>query len=178
MKFLRHITAAAAIALFFGSSTAAQEQRPVRSNHRSGLSEIQYRDRALLIVLRARVVSADQSDRAILDLVLNADPSPKPKLQLLYTGIAKKLNKYINKYKSLSGVSQLNEADCIIFFNLVEYRRILNAVYPFGELFVIIKGTPEHQRPPRVIWKSRKVLWAADAVDEFLRDLKNVRGES
>jgi hypothetical protein len=92
--------------------------------------------------------------------------------------IAKKLNSYIRKYKSLIPATQLSDADCVIFFNLVEYRRILNTSYPFGELYIILKGTPEKQKPPRVIWKSRKVLWAADAVNEFLRELRNVRGET
>jgi hypothetical protein len=92
--------------------------------------------------------------------------------------VAKKLNNYIRKHKSLSAATQLSDADCVIFFNLVEYRRILNTTYPFGELYIIVKGTPEKQKPPRVIWKSRKVLWAADAVDEFLRDLRTVRGET
>jgi hypothetical protein len=156
----------------------AQDGRS-RSNHTFGsLSELQYRDRALLVVLRSGVVSADPNDRDVLDLVLKADPEPRSRHRSVYGVIAKKLNNYIRKYKSLSATSQLSEAACIIFFNLVEYRQILNTSYPFGEIYIIVKGTPENQRPPRVIWKSRKVVWVADAVDEFLRDLRNVRGET
>jgi len=156
----------------------AQDDRS-RSNHTFGsLPEIQYRDRALLVVLRSGVVSAAPNDGDVLDLVLKADPEPRSRYRSVYGVIAKKLNNYIRKYKSLSATTELSDADCVIFFNLVEYRRILNTTYPFGELYIIVKGTPENQRPPRVIWRSRKVLWAADAVDEFLKDLRNVRGET
>jgi hypothetical protein len=129
-------------------------------------------------VLRSGVVSAEPSERDILDLVLKAEPEPRSRHRSVYGVIAKKLNKYILKYNSLSAATQLSEADCVIFFNLVEYRRILNTTYPFGELYVIVKGTPENQRPPRVIWKSRKVLWVSDAIDEFLKELRSVRGET
>jgi hypothetical protein len=149
-----------------------------RSNHTSGsLSELQYRDRALLVVFRSGVVSADPNDADVLDLVLKADPEPRSRHRYVYSVIAKKLNSYFRKYKSLSAATQLSDADCVIFFNLVEYRHILNTSYPFGELYIILKGMPENQRPPRVIWKSRKVSWVADAVDEFLRELRSVRGE-
>ena len=164
-------------ALFVGSVLA--QDGSSRANHTFGsLSELQYRDRALLVVLRSGVVSADPNDRDVLDLVLKADPEPWSKHRGVYAVISKKLNSYIRKYKSLSAATHLSDADCVIFFNLVEYRRILNTTYPFGELYIILKGTPEKQKPPRVIWKSRKVSWAADAVDEFLRDLRNVRGET
>ena len=159
-------------------SVVAQNGGP-RSNYTSGsLTELQYRDRALLVVLRSGVVSADPTERDILDLVLKAEPEPWSKHRSVYGVMTKKLNSYIRKYKSLSAATQLGDADCVIFFNLVEYRRILNSSYAFGELYIIVKGTPESQRPPRVIWKSRKVLWVADAVDDFIKDLKNVRGES
>lgn len=172
---------AVALVLFFTAleeSVVAQEGQ-LRSNHSSGsLRDIQYRDRALLVVLRSGVVSASPNDSEVLDLVLKADPDPIPRYRSVYGVIAKKLNNYIRKYRSLSAAAQLSDADCVIFFNLVEYRRILNTTYPFGELYIIIKGAPENQKPPRVIWKSRKVLWVADAVDEFLRELRNVRGET
>ena len=162
----------------FASSVVAQDES-ARSNHSVGsLSELQHRDRALLVVLRSGVVSADPNDRDILDLVLKADPEPRSRHRGVYAVMAKKLNSYIRKFKSLSAAYELSDADCVIFFNLVEYRRILNTSYPFGELYIILKGEPEKQKPPRVIWKSRKVLWVADAIDEFLRDLRNARGET
>ena len=131
----------------FVSSVLAQEDSS-RSNHTLGsLSELQYRDRALLVVLRSGVVSADPNDREVLDLVLKAEPELWSRHRSVYAIIAKKLNNYIRKYKSLSATTQLSDADCVIFFNLVEYRRILNTTYPFGELYIIVKGTPGRSHP-------------------------------
>jgi len=156
-----------------------QDTKTARANHTSGsLSEIGYRHRALLLVLRSGVVSADQDDREIVDLALKAEPEAPKKHQAVYTVLAKKLNKYIRKYRSLSAAHELSDADCVILFNVVEYRKILDGSYAFGELFVIIKSAPDMERTPRVVWKSKRVSWVADAVDEFLRALKKSRGES
>ena len=72
----------------------------------------------------------------------------------------------------------MSEADYVIFFNVVEFRRILNTPYPYGELFVIVKGSPEMLKPPRVVWRAKKVLFAEDAISDLIKDLKAVRGES
>lgn len=166
------------ILFLLGMVPAVAQEKTARSNHASdSLSEIQYQDRALLVVLRSGVVSADPENQDVLDFVLKADPQPRARYRSVYGVIAKKLNDYIRKYRSLNAANQLGDADCVIFFNLVEYRRILNTVYPFGELYVIVKGEPEQQKPPRVIWKSRKVTWVADAADELIKELKNVRKE-
>jgi len=61
---------------------------------------------------------------------------------------------------------------------VVEYRRILNAVYPYGELFVIVKGSPQDSKPPRIVWRAKKVLFAGDAIRDLIRDLKAFRGET
>ena len=110
--------------------------------------------------------------------VLKADPKPQGRYRWVYSQLANKLNKYIHKYKSLSAASELAEADYVIFFNVVEFRSILNTIYPYGELFVIVKGSPEKLKPPRVVWRARKVLYAEDAIGDLIRDLKAVRGES
>lgn len=157
----------------------AQNHLPGAGDNQLGgsLSEIGVEDKALLVVLKSSVISADETDRSIIDLVLKSDSEPKPRHQMVFGTLAKKLNGYIRKYKSLSAAAHLSEADLVIFFSLIEYRQILNVTYPFGELFIIVKGEPHARQPPRIVWKSRKVLWAGDAIDEFLRDLKNTRGE-
>ena len=78
----------------------------------------------------------------------------------------------------MSAASDLAEADYVIFFNVVEFRRILNVPYPYGELFVIAKGSPEKLKPPRIVWRAKKMLIAEDAIGDLIRDLKAVRGES
>src|SRR5689334_13110039 len=150
-------------------SAAAQTPDSATGN---SLAEVRDKRNALLIVFKSRVIDAGDGERAIIDDVLHADPVPKGRYRWVYTQLAKKLNKYINKYKSLSAASELSEADYVIFFNVVEFRRILNAVYPYGEMFVIVKGSPEELKPPRVVWRAKKVLYAEDAIGDLIKDLK------
>ena len=157
-------------------STVAQSPA-IESNT---LEEVRDKRAALLVVFKSRVIDVDASDRerAIIDDVLKADPEPKGRYRWVYTQIAKRLNKYINKYRSLSPAKTLSEADYVIFFNVVEFRRILDSAYPYGELFVIVKGSPEKLKPPHVVWRARKVLLAEDAINDLIKDLKTLRGET
>ena len=144
------------------------------------LEEVRDKRNALLVVFKSRVINVDVNDRerAIIDDVLKADPEPKGRYRWVYAQLARKLNKYINKYKILTPAKTLSEADYVIFFNVVEFRRILDTAYPFGELFVIVKGSPEKLKPPRVVWRARKVLFAEDAISDLIKDLKTLRGET
>jgi hypothetical protein len=144
----------------------------------SSLSEVRDKHRALLMVFRSNVLDASDNERAIIDQVLKADPRPKGRYQWVYGLLAKKLNAYIRKYRSLTAAEDLSDADYVIYFNLIEYRRILNTSYPFGELFVIVKGSPETKTSPRVVWKAKKILWAGDAIGNLIKELKTLRGET
>jgi hypothetical protein len=162
--------------LIFCFSTVAQSPA-IEGN---SLEEVRDKRAALLVVFKSRVIDVDVGDRerAIIDDVLKADPEPKGRYRWVYTQMAKKLNKYINKYNSLSPAKSLSEADYVIFFNVVEFRRILDTAYPYGELFVIVKGSPEKLKPPHVVWRARKVLVAEDAIGDLIKDLKTLRGET
>ena len=177
----KQTTLAFAVLIFFGiagpSATAQQNFRASGETQSGALSDIRLRDKGLVVVLKSSVISAYDTDSWIIESVLRADPDSTVRHNVVYGTLAKKLNGYIRKHKSLSAATDLSEADFVIFFSLVEYRQILNATYPFGELFVIMKGEPETRRPPRIIWRSRKIIWVGDAIDNFLRDLKNTRGE-
>jgi hypothetical protein len=155
---------------------SATAQAPVGDTN--SLVEVRDKHSALLVVFKSRVVDASDSERAIIDDVLKADPNPTGRYRWVYSQLAKKLNKYIQKYKSLTAANELSDADYVIFFNVVEFRRILNTPYPYGELFVIVKGSPESLKPPRVVWRARKVLYAEDAIGDLIRDLKAIRGET
>ncbi len=155
---------------------SATAQAPV--DDANSLEEVRDKHSALLVVFKSRVLDASDRERAIIDDVLKADPNPTGRYRWVYSQLARKLNKYIHKYKSLAAAKELSEADYVIFFNVVEFRTILNNRYPYGELFVIVKGSPETLKPPRVVWRARKVLYAEDAIGELIRDLKAVRGES
>lgn len=161
--------------LLLSLTAAAQTPELPTSN---SLTEVRDKHNALLIVFKSQVIDASDRESAIIDDVLHADPVPKGRYRWVYTQLAKKLNKYISKYKSLSAARGLSEADYVIFFNVVEFRRILNTPYPYGELFVIVKGSPEELKPPRVVWRAKKVLVAEDAIGDLIKDLKAVRGES
>ena len=168
------VLAPALLLLFLCFSAAAQT--PDRADGNS-LAEVRDKRNALLIVFKSRVIDAGDRERAIIDDVLRADPQPTGRYRWVYTQLAKKLNKYINKYRSLNAASELSEADYVIFFNVVEFRRILNTSYPYGELFVIVKGSPEELKPPRVVWRAKRVLFAEDAISDLIKDLKAIRGE-
>ena len=155
-------------------SAAAQAPDLATGN---SLEEVRDKRTVLLVVYKSRVIDAGDRERAIIEDVLKADPQPKGRYRWVYTQLARKLNKYIHKYKSIQPARELSEADYVIFFNVVEFRRILNTPYPYGELFVIVKGSPEKLQPPRVVWRAKKVLYAEDAIGDLIKDLKAVRGE-
>ena len=155
--------------------SAAAQPNPEAGN---SLEEVRDLHSVMLVVYKSRVIDAGDRERAIIDDVLKADPQPKGRNRWVYTQLAKKLNKYIHKYNSIKAARELSEADYVIFFNVVEFRRILDTPYPYGELFVIVKGSPETLRPPRVVWRAKKVLYAEDAIGDLIKDLKALHGES
>ena len=102
------VLAPALLVLFFCFSAAAQTPDLATSN---SLQEVRDKRNVLLIVFKSRVIDAGDREGAIIDDVLHADPVPKGRYRWVYTQLAKKLNKYINKYKSLSAANELSEAD-------------------------------------------------------------------
>jgi hypothetical protein len=160
-------------------SVAGIPQAPASLNESTdSLIEVRDKRRALLLVFRSSVLDAGNNERAIIDQVLKADPQPRGRYQWVYGQLAKKLNAYIRKYQSLTAAQDLSDADYVIYFNLIEFRRILNTTYPYGELFVIVKGSPETKKPPHVVWKAKKILWAGDAITSLIKELKTLRGET
>jgi len=182
-QFVRHrftyfkIFAVALLVCLQLSVSAQGPRLAERETNYNSLSEVRYKRRALLIVFKSSIVDAGGSEQIILEKVLKTDPQPRGRFRWVYGQLAKKLNEYIRKYRSLTAADDLGDADYVISFNVVEYRTILNATYPYGELFVIAKGVPETQTPPRVIWRGKKVLFAGDAIGDLIKDLRAVRGE-
>ena len=154
-----------------GESTPA----PAPANSLGELRNLRY---ALLVVFKSRVIDVTDRERRIIQDVLKADPTPQGRYRWVYTQLAKKLNKYINKYGSLEATKELATADYVIYFNVVEFRRILYTFYPYGELFVIVKGSPEKLKPPRIVWRAKKMQTADDAIGDLIKDLKALRGET
>ena len=183
-RFLKQFSLAVASFLLVSLNTASvvpqqsTQQQSASLTNRS-LEDVRDLRRVLLLVFRSGVVEVNSNDRSIIEQVLKADPQPKGGRSIwVYSQIARKLNSYIRKYKSIKPAYDVEEADFIIYFNIIEYRRLLNTMYPYGELFVIVKGSPELQHPPRVVWKTKKIQWANDAIGELIKDLKTLRGET
>jgi len=170
---------AASLILFASLTALAQEESALvnEAGPAGSFSELLDKRRALLVVFKSRVISVENRDRAIIEDVLKADPTPTGRYRWVYSQLASKLNKYIRKYQSLSSADGLADADYVIYFNVVEFRRILNVYYPYGELFVIVKGSPQDLKPPRIVWRAKKVMVSTDAIGDFIKDLKALRGE-
>ena len=160
-------------------SLVPQERADTKADpSHDSLMEVRDKRRALLVVFRSRVIDASDTERSIIDQVLKADPEPTGRYQWVYGQMARKLNAYIRKYRSMTAAHEFGDADYVIYFNVIEYRQILNTTYPYGELFVIAKGSPETQKPPRVIWRAKKILWAGDAISDLIKELKALHGET
>lgn len=142
------------------------------------LAELKNRRRVLLVVRRSGVLDSRGSDEALVKEAYAAGaPGALSRYPRIYNLLARHLNRYMNKYHSISAARSVADAEFIVYFNLLEYRRPFELAYPYGELFVILNDTSGGRRP-RVVWKTRKSpMWAEDAVKDLIRDLKTVRGE-
>jgi hypothetical protein len=171
---------AVSLLLWCSVSTCNPQDAPPAHNGSpvsGALTQLNGKRNVLLLVLRAGVLDTQGDNKAVLELALKTDPGPPLRHRLAYDTMAKKLNSYIKKYRSVNPAQQMGDADFIILFNLLEYRRILNVIYPYGELFVIVKKNTAEQVPLGIIWKSRKIQWAGDAINDLIRELKTARGE-
>ena len=141
------------------------------------LYELRGKRRVLLMVRRSAVVDASGQAKAILAEVYGPSLEQRGRFPRIFNALARKLNKYMIKNQSISAALTISDAEFIVFFNLLEYRRPLGTPYPYGDMFVILNDR-SYGRQPRIIWKTRRSpRWAEDAIDEFIRDLKATRGE-
>ena len=179
-KQVRFISLALIVLVSWSAAAAQQNDSQPKSAHAGhSLNELLDKRRVLLVVFRSRIVDVSENrERAIIEDVLKADPKPKGRFRWVYNVMAQKLNKYMDKYGSLTAAEGLADAEYVIYFNVVEFRRILDTVYPYGELFVIVKGEPEQLKPPRIVWRAKKIQFAGDVIGDLIKDLKTVRGES
>lgn len=140
------------------------------------LAELRNSRRVVLLVRRSTVIDSRGQAGAIINEAYRADPEANRRYPRLFNLLARKLNNYMNKHGNITAVKNITDSDFIILFNLLEYRRPLGRPYPYGELFVILNDR-FNGKPPRIVWKSPKSsMWAEDAIEEFIRDLKTVRG--
>jgi hypothetical protein len=141
------------------------------------LSELRSRQRILLLITRSLVLDTRDPGNALVKEAYNADPQAKRRHRFAFNPIAQKLNNYMKKYGGMSAAQGVSDAEYILVFNLLEYKRVLGRFYPYGEMYVVLNQPPDSPRPPRVLWRASKVLWAEDAAREFIKELKIVRGQ-
>ncbi|MBC8030587.1 MAG: hypothetical protein H7Z16_10790 [Pyrinomonadaceae bacterium] len=159
-------------------SVAVNPQVNTRNEDADGtLAEIKDKHRVALLITRNSVVHVSGSDGSIVREALAAEIGKSLRYRLAYGVISGKLNQYMRKHRSMRPVQEIAQADFIVYFRLVEYRRVLNGVYPYGELYVIVNQQPGETLPARVIWKTKKLMFAEDAVKNLVKDLKRVREE-
>jgi hypothetical protein len=162
------------------SVTFAQEGNGTSARHSvvtGSLSEVKDKRRVLLLTGRSNTVDVRDAAKTALEAAHRMAANRRSRHHLSYFIIAQKLNKYIRKYKSMAAVENVAEAEFIIVFNVLEMRRSLGGIYPYGELFVITND-PEANQPPRILWQTEKnLVWAEEAAGQFIKALKATRGE-
>jgi hypothetical protein len=167
---------AAAALLTLAAACAASAQTVLRGH----ISELRERRRVALLVSRTQTVDAREPARSALDGYRRAlDGTPPRPHAAAHRGVARRVNKYIREYRSLTAVETVAEADFVIIFNVLRVRRsfVPDEPYVFGQLFVIARPTG-NGAPPLIVWESEDNDGSLDdAVNDFLKALKDVRGE-
>jgi hypothetical protein len=187
-KALRIILLLALVACCAGFCPG-QEKSVETGNESEGLegslSEIRDKQRVLLLVGRSSVIDCRDMAQSILAEAARPENRTHRGNAEAYETIAQKLNAYVDKYKSLSITEDIQSADFIIVFNVLQMRRnvtpqfgpLPEPLYPFGEMFVIAYE-PNSRQHSRIIWRSKKeLMWVKDAIRDFINELKSVRGE-
>lgn len=149
---------------------AAAESTPVAIGT---LDEIRGKRLVRLVVVRPRTVSASDPTQGVVAAVTSGAET-SPRLRWTHDLIARRLNKYIRKYRSMTAIPPGMEPDYVIVFHLLRYRAVLNGVYPSGEMYVVSYKAPG---PPRILWRTQKEMFEEDATKELLKALKASRGE-
>lgn len=140
---------------------------------RGTLEEIRDKQRAYLMVISSIVLDAREPDRGVVEAVRQREV-PSRRLRRVYPDIARRLNKYIRKYKSMTASDNADTADFLIVFNVLRYHRLLSVTYPAGEMYVIVDRPNE---PVRILWKTEKEMIAEDATKRLVDALKKFRRE-
>ncbi|HLM57423.1 MAG TPA: hypothetical protein VK422_15015 [Pyrinomonadaceae bacterium] len=137
------------------------------------LQEVVGRMNARLLVIRPRTVSAGDPALGVAEAVRKRDVTER-RLGRLHNAIAVMLNKYVQKYGSMTAARSPEQADYVVVFNLLQFKRTLNGIYPTGEMYLVAYREPG---PPRVLWQTPKEMFYDDATKSLIKALKQSRGE-
>ncbi len=144
---------------------------------RGQISDIKGMRRALLIVTRSLAVDIRGQTRGVFEEVFGGRGPARHKYA--YGLIAKRLEAYAQEGRGLQSVDSLDEAEFIIVYKVVTETKSFDPDEPFvhGTMYVILNKTPERPRPV-LVWRTRGDRTTADdAAREFIKALKDARGE-
>lgn len=153
---------------------AAEAPAPARPAVAYGsLQEVGGTMHTRLLVIRPRTVHAGDAALGVVESVRKRAVTER-RLGRVHNAIAKMLNKYVQKYGSMTATRSAEEAEYVVVFNLLQFKRVLNDFYPTGEMYLVAYREPG---PPRVLWKTPKEMFYDDATKNLIKALKQSRGE-
>lgn len=135
------------------------------------LSEVRRLKHVHLMIIGGTTLDARDPLLGVAEALRNKN-SPRRQGRV-YNVLARKLNNYMRKHGSMSA-SPREDADYLIVFNFLRYRRLLNTYYPSGELYVVVE---QKDGGFRFLWKTDKEMLAEDAINRLISEMKNIRGE-
>jgi hypothetical protein len=176
----RTFRVALVLTLLFVCTPRAQEDGRMEERVVSApLAVIAGKKRAALIVSRSLSVDMRGKVRGIISEVFDKDSPANPRHDYAYELASRRLQKYVDEYGSLTLVESVEEADFVIVFKVIREVKSFSPEEPFvyGEMFVFLNRSVEEPVPP-LLWKTKDDHETPeDAVKEFVRQLKAVRGE-
>jgi hypothetical protein len=144
---------------------------------RGQISDIKGMRRALLVASRSLAVDIRGQTRGVFDEVFGGRGPGRHKYA--YGIISKRLEKYAQEGRGLQAVETLDEAEFVIVYKVVSEVRSFDPDEPFvfGTMYVILNKTPERPRPV-LVWRTKgDRMTPDDAAREFVKALKDARGE-
>lgn len=161
-----------------GASGAEDEERSDDIS-RESFAEVREMKRVLLVATKSLTADARGPAREVLEEVFERPEGSVRRHEYAYSIIGKRLNRYIRRHRSITAVESLAEADFVIVFKVLNEQPSFIASEPhvYGEMFVILNRAPTRPRPVVVWWTKHNQTTLEDAVDDFLKDLRELRGE-
>ena len=187
LKFSLTRSAVGAALLFVALVLCAAARAPAQTADDDGeggvergeLSEIRDKRRALLVVSRSYSVDTRGPLRSVVEEVFEKPTRAVLRHEYAYGLVSRRLERYEREYGGLEIVEALEEADFVIVYKVVAIHRSFSEDEPFvyGEMFVFLNRTPGRPQPS-LLWRSKgDHVSPGEAVGEFVKSLKAVRGQ-
>lgn len=146
---------------------------------REAFEEVREMRRVLLVATKSLTVDTRGPARGVLEEVFQKPEGSVRRHEYAHRVIGKRLNRYSRRHHSITAVETLAEAEFVVVFKVLNEQPSFIAAEPhvYGEMFVILNRAPTRPRPVVVWWTKHNQTPLEDAVDDFLEDLRELRGE-